>query len=456
MSENLILNEILNEIDQNKEDYIEFFRKLVQADSINPPGNEKNVAIIIEDFLEEKGIKTEIFPFGDNRANLIAYLNDNFDGKNLLYNGHMDVVPPGSEEDWKYPPLSAYIKRNKYIYGRGTADMKAALAAMVISLTILKKLSIKTSGNLIVNAVADEETGGKLGTGWCLDNVLKKRSIKCDFVLVGEASGLNPLPKAIILGEKGHLVIKVVTIGKSAHSMTPSMGKNAIYMMSRIIENLNKLEKYIPKIDPPFTIEELKEMVALALPPRENFDRIYNDQPLLRSMTESLTKFTKSLNLISGGIKVNVIPDRCEAFIDFRLIPGQTSEMIINGLTQLINDIGFKVNNAPTENLPEEVYIEIHGEGASSVWEDYNKSQIAKEFKNIVENIYDKKSFFFLAPGATDAHFYRNNGYCKETLHFGPGNARLLHATNEYIEIQDFINSIKVYALFAYNFLSNK
>ncbi|GAH30283.1 unnamed protein product, partial [marine sediment metagenome] len=68
---------ILNEIDQNKEEFIEFFRKIVQADSINPPGNEKNVAIIIEDYLKEKGIKTEIFPFGDNRANLIAYLNDN-------------------------------------------------------------------------------------------------------------------------------------------------------------------------------------------------------------------------------------------------------------------------------------------------------------------------------------------------------------------------------------------
>ena len=368
----------------------------------------------------------------------------------------MDVVPFGSEADWKYPPLSAYIKRNKYIYGRGTADMKAALAAMVITLTILNKLGVKTSGNLIVNAVADEETGGKLGTGWCLDNVLKKRSIKCDFVLVGEASGLNPLPKAIILGEKGHTVIKVVTTGKSAHSMTPSMGKNAIYMMSRIIENLDEFEKYMPKIDPPFTLEELKEMVALALPPRENFDRIYNDQPLLQSMTESLTKLTKSLNMISGGIKENVIPDRCEAFIDFRLLPNQTSEMIIIGLTQLINVIGFKVNSTPTENLSGEVYLEIYREGTSSVWEDYKNSQIAKEFKIIVENIYDKKSFFFLAPGSTDAHYYRNSGYCKETLHFGPGNARLLHATNEYVEIQDFINSIKVYALFAHKFLSTK
>lgn len=128
MSEELIINKI----EQEKEEYIEFLRKLVQSDSINPPGNEKNVALLIEEYLKGIGIKTEIFPFGNNRANLIAYLNDTFDGKNLLFNGHMDTVPPGSEEDWKYPPLSALIKRNKLIFGRGTTDMKGGLAAMVI------------------------------------------------------------------------------------------------------------------------------------------------------------------------------------------------------------------------------------------------------------------------------------------------------------------------------------
>ncbi|MBY8981272.1 MAG: M20/M25/M40 family metallo-hydrolase, partial [Candidatus Lokiarchaeota archaeon] len=116
MSEELILNKI----EQGKEEYIEFLVKLVKSDSINPPGNEKNVALIIEEFLKGMGIKTDIFPFGNNRANLIAYLNDSFEGRNLLFNGHMDTVPPGSEEDWKYPPLSALIKRNKLMFGRGT------------------------------------------------------------------------------------------------------------------------------------------------------------------------------------------------------------------------------------------------------------------------------------------------------------------------------------------------
>jgi len=162
LSEELIINEIEN----NKDEYIEFLKILVQTESYNPPGNEKNVALKIENYLKKVGIQCEIFSFGENRANLVATLNDNFEGKNLLYNGHMDVVPPGSLQEWKYPPLSGTIKRKK-IFGRGTADMKGGTAAMVISLKILKKLGLKTSGNLIINAVADEETGGMLGTEWC-------------------------------------------------------------------------------------------------------------------------------------------------------------------------------------------------------------------------------------------------------------------------------------------------
>jgi len=329
---------IIKEIEANRDEYIEFLREIIKTDSYNPPGNEMNVAKKIDQYLKDAGIISEIFPFGNNRANLIASLNENFDSKNLLYNGHMDVVPPGIEEEWKNPPLSATFKRKKFIYGRGATDMKGALAAMTIALKILKKLDLNLSGNLILNAVADEETGGKYGTGWCIENIFKPRSIKSDFVLIGEPSCLSPLPKAIIIGEKGHLVIKVITNGKSAHSMAPFMGKNAIYMMSKIIENFDKFDDFIPKVEPPFTLEELKKFITIVFPNDEIFDRIYNEQPLLQGFLKALTQFTKSLNMIKGGIKENVIPDRCEALIDFRLLPGQTSEIILTGLKKLIKE----------------------------------------------------------------------------------------------------------------------
>ncbi len=444
---------IINEIDKNKEEYINFLRELIQTDSYNPPGNEKNVAIKIQSYLNSSGIKSEIFPFGKNRANLIAYLNDNFEGKNLLYNGHMDVVPPGSEEEWKYPPLSAFVKRNKYLFGRGATDMKSGLAAMVIALKILKELNIDVSGNLVLNAVADEETGGNLGTKWCLENKLTHFNI--DFTVVGEPTGLDPLPKSILLGEKGRVVVKIVTNGISTHASWPFMGKNAIYMMSEIIEKLEKLDEYIPSVKPPFSINQLKKLLSNAFPSEQIFEKILAEQPMLQNILKALTTFTKSLTVIHGGIKDNVIPDKCEAFIDMRLLPGQKVETVINGLKRLIKeDLGYEVSS-DSKSKPTDIFvsIEIIQQSEGSFWKDWEKDPTLKTFKKIIEEIYGKKTFYLIYPASQDAQFIRNGGYCPATVSYGPGSGASAHAVNEFVEIQDFLNSIRVYTLFAYKFI---
>ncbi len=447
-------DQILHEIEQNQDEYISFFQELIQAESYNPPGNEKNVALIIDKYLKNVNIKSEVFPFGDNRANLIAYLNDNFKGKNLLYNGHMDVVPPGNEEEWKYSPLSATIKRKKYLFGRGATDMKGGLAAMVISLKILKKLNIINSGNLILNAVADEEIGGRVGTQWCLEHILKSKRV--NFAIIGEPTGFDPLPKGLIIGEKGRIAIKIITHGISGHASLPAIGKNAIYMMNEIIQNLEKLDEIIPKIEPPLTQEELKDMISVAFPNKEIFEKILSEQPILQNLMKANSQFTKNLTMIKGGIKSNVVPDRCEAVIDFRLLPGQNTETVLNGLKKLINKLGYQVKDEPT-GLPKEifVYLEVEEAGEASFYNDWKNSLFMKDLYSIVEKVYQRKPFYFILPASADAKFYRNTNYCQPTILFGPGNTQLAHAINEHIEIKDFINAIKVYTLFAYNFLTN-
>lgn len=442
---------ILNEIENNREEYIEFLKELIQTESVNPPGNEKNVALKVEKYLKDVGINCEVFPFGDNRANLMATLNDNFDGKNLLYNGHMDVVPPGSEEEWKYPPFSATVKR-KRIYGRGATDMKGGLAAVVIALKILKRLDLELSGNLILNAVADEETGGFLGTKWLVEN--KLTAIKCDFVIIAEPTGLNPLGKGSIVGEKARIEIKIVTNGISSHAAIPFAGKNAIYMMSEIIQNLDKLGEFLPKIKPPMSLSELKENVSIAFPSKDIFEKILGEQPLLQNIIEANTQLVASLNMINGGIKPNVIPDLCEAIMDFRLLPGQTTEIILEALRKVITGLGYEIKNEPTGN-PEEifVYLEVLKDSKPSYWKDWKKSKDLKHLNSIIEKIYKKKPIPFFFPASADASHYRNSGYCSSTILFGPGIATSAHAVNEYIEIQDYIKAIKVFTLFAYSFL---
>ncbi|TFF92937.1 MAG: M20 family peptidase [Promethearchaeota archaeon] len=447
---------LIREIEEHRDEYIEFLKRMIQVDTYNPPGNEKNLVPLIKEYLEEENIDCEVFPFQENRANLLATLNKNAKGSTLLLNGHMDVVPPGNKEEWKYEPLLAFQKRKKYIYGRGAADMKGGLAAMIITLKLLKKLQIETSGNLILNAVSDEETGGEYGTGWCMEHLLEERNIKTDFCIIGEPTGLSPLPKAVILGEKGHLQVKIICNGISCHASMPEMGKNAIYMMNEIIQNLPKLEEYIPKVEPPLTVEELQDLVAVSFPSKDIFLKIYNEQELLQNVVASLTKFTYAFTVVHAGIKENVVPDNCEGIIDFRLIPGQSTEMILDGLKKIIqDDLGYEIREN-CKGKPEDIFVclEIFHQSDPSIWEEWKDSEELKEFYSVVEEVYKKKPFYFLFPACADAHYLRNGGYCPQTILFGPGSASTAHSVDEFIEIEDFINCIKAYALFAYKFLT--
>lgn len=428
-------------------------QEIVQTDSINPPGNEKNVALKIANYLKEVDIEAEVFEYDDNRANLIATLNDDFDHKNLLYNGHMDVVPPGSEEDWKYPPLSGFIKRNKYMYGRGTTDMKGGLTAMVCALKLLKKLKIELKGNLILNAVADEEMGGA-GTKWSLNTPLKNKKI--DFTIIGEPTALKPLPIAIMVGERGRMVVKITTNGVSTHASWPFMGKNAIYIMSDIIQKLDQLDGYIPSVDPPLSIKELKKLVSKAFPSYEIFEKIYNEQENLQNVLMALTRFTKSLTIIEGGVKDNVVPDKCEAYIDFRLLPGQKVESIIDALKKIIEqDLNYHIKTGENDTKSEiSVDLKIVQVSEPSYWNNWQASEDLKNLQSAIDNVFGVNSFIMIYPASADAHYIRNSGFCRETVLFGPGSGSTAHSINESIELSDFINAIKVYSIFAYKFLA--
>jgi len=225
-------------------------------------------------------------------------------------------------------------------------------------------------------------------------------------------------------------------------------------MMNDIIYNLDKLDEYIPKIKPPLTMNELKELISILFPSEDIFQKILEEQPILQEALKANTEFTKIVTLIKGGIKDNVIPDQCEAVIDFRLLPGQTTDMLLKGLKELIKALGYQIKDEPTGS-PEDVfvYLDVIYEGKASYWKDWRDSLILKEFYNVVDQIYKKKPFYFLFPASSDAKYYRNSNFCPSTIIFGPGNSRIAHVTDEYLEIQDFIDVIKVYTLFAYNFL---
>ena len=119
----------------DEKEVVEFLSELIKVDSVNPPGNEKNAALLASRKLAESGISSEVMDVDReelNRANLYAKMGDTSQGPVLLYSGHFDVVPAG--EGWVHDPFGAEIEGD-LMYGRGTSDMKAGDAAMIMAST---------------------------------------------------------------------------------------------------------------------------------------------------------------------------------------------------------------------------------------------------------------------------------------------------------------------------------
>jgi len=292
-----------------------------------------------------------------------------------------------------------------------------------------------------------------------MNNILKKRSIKPDFSVIGEPSGIFYSPKVIILGEKGRLVLKVVTNGISSHSSAPFLGKNAITMMSEIINKLNDFKDELLSIKyiiPSMTQEELEAELASAFPNKEDLKKFLKENPYFKAFLQSISQFTQSLNIIEGGIKDNVIPDQCTSFIDFRLLPNQTPEITVNAFKNIITKLGYEIRDNIVGNRGDIfVNIEVIKVSEASFWENWRNSLLLNKFSLTIERVYGFKPIKLLFPASSDAHYLRNSNYCPETILFGPGNGIKAHTANEWISIKDFINSIKVYSLFAYKFLIN-
>ncbi|MEM4649421.1 MAG: M20 family metallopeptidase, partial [Candidatus Bathyarchaeia archaeon] len=271
----------------NKEDILTFAKKLIEIPSVNPPGKEYPVAKFIYKILSKAGFEVKMQEVLPGRPNILASLKGK-DGKTFVINGHMDVVPAG--EGWRSDPFKGIIINDKII-GRGAADMKGGLASILTALIAIKKANIKINGEIIVHAVIDEEVES------CGTKSIIKEGIKADYAVIGEPTNLS-----ICIAQKGRLVIKMTANGKAAHASIPDNGVNAILDTIKV---LNKMISYGNKLS-------------------------RRQHPLLGSPTQTIT-------MINGGVKSNIIPEKCEVIIDRRLIPGETIENIKTKLKDAIN-----------------------------------------------------------------------------------------------------------------------
>lgn len=216
--------------DVDKSQVVVLLQEMIGFNTVNPPGNEKDLAKYIREKLKDFDIKSEVIDLGNNRANVIGIIEGSGEKKALLFNGHLDTVPPGDIE-WEYDAFSGRIVDGK-IYGRGSADMKGGLAAMIMAAGAIKKAGIPLKGDLIITGTAGEEIDS-IGAFHFLENGGLNN---VGAIVIGE-----PTSCKLRIAEKGTFWVEITTYGKTSHGAFPEKGVNAIVHMNLL---LNEFLKY--------------------------------------------------------------------------------------------------------------------------------------------------------------------------------------------------------------------
>jgi acetylornithine deacetylase/succinyl-diaminopimelate desuccinylase family protein len=394
----------------NRCELIDFLSELVRIPSM--PGSEEAVAVIIEKKLRELGFNVQLLPSFKGRPNLLGTLEGKNKSPTLWFNGHMDVLPPGM--GWEAEPFGAHVI-NGNLYGRGSVDMKAGIAAMIIAASTIVRNGITLGGTLGINVVSDEVAGGYEGSGYVVrEQILKNKIKRPDMVVICEPTG-----DEVRIAHRGAIWLELEAIGRSAHGGRPWLGINAISKMARII---TKLESEYPLL-----LSHKRHRML----PSPNFN----------------------IGVISGGSRPNLVPDHCAIQIDRRTLPGETAEEVIDEIITIIGRDEFDMTKT-IYPLKIRTIMEIEACEVSP------EERIVKECVKAYKEIIGKEPRIGYTAGFEDAHFFVNEAKIPTAM-FGPyksgkyeeGEDTTSGSNHENVNIDSVITAAKIYTRMILNIL---
>jgi len=291
------------------------------------------------------------------------------------------------------------VKEGK-IYGRGSGDMKGAIASAIISAKALEKAGIRLKGDFMIHGVADEETFGRYGTRFLADNgYVSPKNV--DMAVVGEGSMKDERIHART-AVRGRVLVNLKARGKSAHSSRPQDGVNAVLKMSKVLLAIDA----------------------------HGFD--FPPHHLLPAPTIAPG------TVINGGTKGNVIPELCEAISDVRIVPGMTVEGVVGEIQGIVDglredDPGLDVEVSSPLNKP-----------PSEIPASHELFRVADEAVRIVVG-YDLNPVG--TSGSNDTSWLTTIAGIP-AMAFGPGGGGA-HGADEWTSIEMLVDFTKIYGLMA-------
>jgi len=355
-------------------------RKLLAFNTMNPPGQERDCAEYLGKLLEDGGFETDLYEFAEARTNLVARIQGNNDRAPICFTGHIDTIPLGAIR-WTKDPLKGEVEGDR-IYGRGAADMKGGVAAMVIAGLRVAELSKGRAGLSLV-ITAGEETGCE-GAYFLASH--ESALGKAGAVVVGEPTSNFP-----VVGHKGALWIEARATGIAAHGSMPEKGINAIYKAAEAVKKL------------------------------QDFDFDVAPHPLLGLPT-------LNVGTITGGININSVPDQALIGIDIRTIPGQSNKKVYEKLTSYLG-----------QELEFSRLVDVRGIASDS------ENEWIQEVFEVMESFLEERPVARGVTYFTDASVLAPAFGNPPTIILGPGDPVMAHKTDECCEISKIEEAVEAY-----------
>jgi acetylornithine deacetylase/succinyl-diaminopimelate desuccinylase-like protein len=423
---------------------VELLQELLRIDTTNPPGRNEGVAAqVLETHLGKAGLETELFTSSEDRVSLIARLPGPHDAPALVLLSHLDVVPV-EEEHWTHDPFGGEIDKGA-IWGRGSLDMKGIAVMHAEAVRALAEAG-EQKREVIVCAVADEETGGSKGAEWLLEN----HSGKLGFgdgrpapEVIGEGafglSGIVDRPlMPVVVGEKSMMRIEVTATGDPGHGSLPP-ARMATKNLSWFIDKVagHRPPRVHPVMREQFGIlakaesgAKSKVFGALASGAATGVARALAKPLRGQGAIASLLSDTISPTQIHAGYANNVVPARGTAMLDCRLLPDTKP----NDFAAWLRKVGDG----------KDIAIEVKGQTGGQVSEKGPLYEhLAAASRSLPGNPVVSPS---LSPGITDVRFFRARGakgYGWVPLVLPPELLATVHGHDERVPVDDFERAVE-------------
>ena len=392
---------ILAWLRQREDEMAALLTDFVAIPTENPPGkNYRACANLLEIRMSESGLDCERLAPGDSKEasdDAPVCLQASYGrGESALYfHGHYDVVPAQSPR--QFEPF----RKEHFLFGRGSCDMKGGIVAMLYAILALKATCAEWSGRIVLTLVPNEETGGQGGSAWLSREGLLGRN-GAGMLLAEPTSGV------IWNANRGAITLRVQVFGKSAHVGLQHQGQNAFERMHRVVERLQTLKQ---------EVEQHSTQSKIGAEQARNSILLLGGQS-------------------GGGSNFNVVPDHCWFTVDRRINP---EEELAAEKAKLLDVL----ESCKRAGIPLEWEILQEGNSASCD-ED---SELGKALARSICTVTGDAPRFEMCPGLLEIRFYAAQGI--PAYAYGPGLLSVAHGPNEYVDLRKVIETAAIYALTA-------